>query len=150
VTTIKNVITDKLPSFVKDALGIHSPSRVFAELGRHTVEGMAVGIAAGAGSVYGELGRITNRLASTDMPGITVPVNAGGVDIAPRTPHLGQPRTSATLADQFGPREPAAVYVQNPFTGEYLLARVDERAGRVIAADRRAEAGARQTRGRAW
>lgn len=51
VTTIKNKITDVLPSFVKDALGIHSPSRVFMELGHYTAEGMALGIAQGAADV---------------------------------------------------------------------------------------------------
>lgn len=34
----------------KSLLGIHSPSRVFAEIGEHTSEGLAVGIRRGAGS----------------------------------------------------------------------------------------------------
>lgn len=51
VTTIRNTITDKIPSFVKKALGIASPSRVFMALGRYTAEGMAVGIAQGAPDV---------------------------------------------------------------------------------------------------
>lgn len=51
IGVIRSSITDKLPSFVKDALGIHSPSRVFMELGAFTAQGMALGIAGGAKDV---------------------------------------------------------------------------------------------------
>ncbi|TQN28268.1 hypothetical protein FHX37_3601, partial [Haloactinospora alba] len=44
VTTIKNFITDKIPGFVKDALGISSPSRVMAQLGEAIGSGLATGI----------------------------------------------------------------------------------------------------------
>ncbi|WP_144722243.1 hypothetical protein [Cellulosimicrobium sp. TH-20] len=51
VSSIKRTVTDKLPAFVKDALGIHSPSRVFMALGGYTAEGMALGISRGASAV---------------------------------------------------------------------------------------------------
>lgn len=51
ITAIKNAITDKLPGFVKDALDIRSPSRVFMELGGYVSEGMALGITKGGPSV---------------------------------------------------------------------------------------------------
>lgn len=44
ISAIKSTITDKLPGFVKKALGIASPSKVFATLGRFTMEGFAKGI----------------------------------------------------------------------------------------------------------
>lgn len=44
ISTIKNEIVDKLPGFVKKALGIHSPSRVFAKIGQNIVQGLNVGI----------------------------------------------------------------------------------------------------------
>jgi phage-related protein len=44
VSTIKRFVTDKIPSFVKDALGIGSPSRVMAGLGREIPRGLALGI----------------------------------------------------------------------------------------------------------
>jgi hypothetical protein len=44
VSAIEHTITDKLPGFVKKALGIGSPSRVFADLGRWVPIGMAQGI----------------------------------------------------------------------------------------------------------
>lgn len=51
IGAIRSAITDKIPSFVKDALGIHSPSRVFMQLGQYTAAGMAAGILSGAGAV---------------------------------------------------------------------------------------------------
>ena len=51
ISTIKSTITDALPDFVKKALGIHSPSRVFMALGEHTAAGMALGIENGAQAV---------------------------------------------------------------------------------------------------
>jgi hypothetical protein len=44
IEAIKKSITDKLPGFVKSALGISSPSTVFAEIGRHVVAGLAHGL----------------------------------------------------------------------------------------------------------
>ena len=40
-----------LPGWVKKILGIHSPSKVFAEIGRQTAAGMALGITQGADAV---------------------------------------------------------------------------------------------------
>lgn len=51
IGAIRSAITDRLPGFVKKALGINSPSRVFAELGRSIPEGMAQGILSGQGAV---------------------------------------------------------------------------------------------------
>ena len=44
ITAIKDTITDKLPSFVKKALGIQSPSKVFAEIGRDVGLGFIKGV----------------------------------------------------------------------------------------------------------
>lgn len=44
VNTIKEFVTDKIPGFVKKALGIGSPSKVTARLGRFIAEGFVVGI----------------------------------------------------------------------------------------------------------
>lgn len=47
----------------------------------------------------------------------------------------------AQTAPPTAAHRPLAVYVQNPFTGEYLLAQVDERASGVLAAEQRSAAG---------
>lgn len=44
VNAIKDTVTDKIPGFVKKALGISSPSKVTARLGRFIAEGFAQGI----------------------------------------------------------------------------------------------------------
>ncbi|HEX2315160.1 MAG TPA: hypothetical protein VHJ17_15565 [Thermomonospora sp.] len=44
ISAIKNYVTDKIPGFVKKALGISSPSVVMMGLGRNVGEGMAIGI----------------------------------------------------------------------------------------------------------
>lgn len=49
VPTIKTYVTDRIPGFVKDALGIGSPSRVFAGFGRNLMEGLAQGIVSSSG-----------------------------------------------------------------------------------------------------
>jgi hypothetical protein len=44
-------IFDVLPGFVRKALGIHSPSSVFAEIGEHIIEGAIVGMKSRAGDL---------------------------------------------------------------------------------------------------
>lgn len=44
-------LAQQLPASVRTVLGIHSPSRVFAEIGLHTAEGMTEGVTAGTGDV---------------------------------------------------------------------------------------------------
>jgi phage-related protein len=51
IDAIKDAVTNKLPGFVKKALGIKSPSRVFMEIGRNISLGMAQGITSEAGQV---------------------------------------------------------------------------------------------------
>ena len=62
---------NKLPSIVKEALGIMSPSKVFAKIGEQTMEGMEIGLRSGAAKV----GRFLDDM-SMDM-GINVSGNMG-------------------------------------------------------------------------
>lgn len=50
INMIKETITDKLPGFVKDALGINSPSLVMMALGEHTMDGYTKGLDKRAGA----------------------------------------------------------------------------------------------------
>ncbi|MEV6154913.1 hypothetical protein AB0L53_31690 [Nonomuraea sp. NPDC052129] len=67
---------------VKSTLGIHSPSKVFAWIGRMLPAGMAKGITAGAGMVTSSLRKVAAMAASTAMPnlspGIDVPNGLSG------------------------------------------------------------------------
>lgn len=51
ISAIKDTITDRLPGFVKTALGIKSPSRVFMALGEQVGRGMELGILSTAADV---------------------------------------------------------------------------------------------------
>ncbi|MGR6915429.1 phage tail protein [[Actinomadura] parvosata] len=66
----------------KRALGINSPSKVFAWIGRMLPAGMARGITAGAGMVTSSLRKVAAMAASTAMPtlspGIDVPDRLAG------------------------------------------------------------------------
>lgn len=62
ISTIKSTVTDKLPGFVKDALGIASPSKVFAAIGKWIPAGLAVGIKGNADDVTKALKGVTDRI----------------------------------------------------------------------------------------
>lgn len=54
---------DSVIGTFKNLLGIHSPSRVFAELGGHTMDGLAVGLEQGQGNPFAALTNIGQGLA---------------------------------------------------------------------------------------
>ncbi len=65
ISAIKSTITDKLPGFVKKALGIASPSKVFAAIGRWIPAGLAKGITAGSSVLDKTLAGLTSRITKT-------------------------------------------------------------------------------------
>lgn len=68
--------------FVKSILGIHSPSRVFAQIGAYTMQGMAGGIERGASSVIGAYAGVVDELTG-QAPTLGVDFDAtGGAGIA--------------------------------------------------------------------
>lgn len=58
-------LASALPQWLKDAWGIHSPSRVFADIGRNVMEGLSQGIGSLTGQVSGDVGTFGQNLAST-------------------------------------------------------------------------------------
>lgn len=93
---------------VKALLGINSPSRVMASLAGFTVDGWVNEFQHRAGDVRDAYGIFA-------APGSLATVPQGGI-------------TGRTAA------APTAVYVQNPFTGDYLLAKTADVAGKVADA----------------
>ncbi|MEU7911310.1 phage tail protein [Microbispora bryophytorum] len=68
---------------VKGALGINSPSKVFAEIGHFMMRGLSVGVDKTAGLVVTSLNKVASLAAKTampdlSMPGVTVPDGLGG------------------------------------------------------------------------
>ncbi|WVX87936.1 tape measure protein [Arthrobacter phage Snek] len=86
--------------FAKELLGIHSPSRVFMEIGGFTAEGMAIGIEKGAKDVQDA----AKSLVPSVAPFRTPEVIAGGVQGA-----------IAATAAYAGRREPATIHQENHF-----------------------------------
>lgn len=66
----------------KKMLGIASPSKVFAEIGAHTAEGMAQGVDSGAADVQGSLAALVDPSAAAAAPGApaTAPTASAGGD----------------------------------------------------------------------
>ncbi len=69
VETIKSSITDRIPGFVKDALGIRSPSTVFAGIGEQLMAGLGTGISNGYPRVARLLDGITTEIPRLAAPG---------------------------------------------------------------------------------
>jgi len=57
--------SDMLPEWVRERLGISSPSKVFAEIGGYVMEGLSQGLTAGMKDVTGELGGFADEIANT-------------------------------------------------------------------------------------
>lgn len=113
-STIGNFFLGLLPGWIvepfKLALGIQSPSRLFRQFGRHIGEGLMLG----TGDTKDDIGANMRDL-------VTVPdVPVFGASVASSS-------GSATIGR-------APIYVQNPFTGEYLLAQVGSVASGVVSA----------------
>lgn len=65
IAAVTDLGTSAMTAF-KNVLGIHSPSKVFAEYGAYTAEGFAQGVDAGADDVQSSLGRMVGKPAAVN------------------------------------------------------------------------------------
>lgn len=80
---IKTNITDKIPDFIKDKLGIHSPSSVFADMGSQLMQGLINGLTSRLPEIQTFLSSLTNIFGGTDVGGwIDAAIRATGVPAA--------------------------------------------------------------------
>jgi len=80
-------VGDSVVGWFKDKLGIHSPSRVFAELGGFTMAGLAQGLERGQGGPLGAINTLARQLTATTALGLAAIGPAGaGVAIDNRPP----------------------------------------------------------------
>lgn len=63
-------------NWFKEKLGIHSPSRVFAQFGNFMMQGLDVGIADGAESTVGRINRLAGDISRAMVAGASIPVLA--------------------------------------------------------------------------
>ena len=68
-------VASDVTGWFKDTLGIRSPSRVFAALGGHTVDGLAVGIQAQENGPLKRIAELGKKLAAA--AGLSIPLLAG-------------------------------------------------------------------------
>lgn len=80
-------IAEGISSTVRNALGIKSPSRVFAEIGKFTLMGMAGGLDTNQGTIYSKVSQIAKRVtAIAGGMAVAMPALAGNVQFDTRTP----------------------------------------------------------------
>lgn len=86
-TLLKDLASD-LPEPVRRALGIHSPSRVFAELGRFTMAGLEKGISDNEDGPLKSLGDVSRRIAAAGAVALVPQLSAAGP--LQQRPHAAQ------------------------------------------------------------
>lgn len=84
-------IASMLPDSVKRVLGIHSPSRVFAELGGFTMQGLAQGIQRQQGEPLAAVAGVSQRMASA----------AGGIRFDSRRPLSARPAYAGSTGSRY-------------------------------------------------
>lgn len=71
INAIRSAITDRLPGFVKDALGIRSPSKLFQGFGENVMQGMAVGLQSGGRDLERSLSLSLRPVVTPDLRGVS-------------------------------------------------------------------------------
>ena len=123
----------------KEKLGIHSPSRVFAELGGFTMEGLHQGIENGQGGPLGAVMNVAKRLTAAGA-GIAIGAASGlaGAVTMDTRPPLAASRPAAQVA---APDNVTFHIYQSPGQSPQELARVIEQM--MDARDRKKAAASR-------
>lgn len=89
---LRNLITsvaNMLPEGVKKALGIRSPSRVFAGLGDNVMEGLSMGLQRSERTPLADVRAIAGRMTAALAIGAAAPASAAGAGLAPSDPAPG-------------------------------------------------------------
>ncbi|MDO8933365.1 MAG: phage tail tape measure protein, partial [Rhodocyclaceae bacterium] len=137
-------IGDASIGWLKDKLGIHSPSRVFAELGGFTMQGFEQGILGGQGGPLAALMEVSKRLTAAGA-GVMI----GGAALAGDLPRIDTrpPITHSAMAATGGSGGNTYIFqiYAAPGMDENALAQAVERKIRDIDAQRAAQRRSRLT-----
>ncbi|WP_367671812.1 phage tail tape measure protein [Serratia symbiotica] len=124
---IKNRImemADCLPNGLKDKLGIHSPSQVFAEMGRYTVDGLAVGIADNTQTALASVGQLAKRLTAAGA-GLTLSAAAVAMPLIAAIPDNRVPLSPSSVAAPATSSGPITIHIHAaPGMNEQQLAKL--------------------------
>jgi hypothetical protein len=76
-------VTNKIPDVVKQAMGIHSPSAVMADIGSNMMQGLINGLTSRLPDILSFMGNLSNVFGGTDVGGwISAAIQATGVPSA--------------------------------------------------------------------
>lgn len=99
---IGNFFLDMIPGWIKGpfkkALGISSPSKLFASYGQNIGQGLIQGVQGMSGQVQSATQDLANSAADISMPTVTATVGAPAVDATAAAPVAGPVDTGATAA----------------------------------------------------
>jgi hypothetical protein len=137
-------VGDSIAGFFKRKLGIHSPSRVFAQLGAYTMIGLERGLAENQAGPLGVVAKTAKAMAGIGA-GIAIGTgHATAVAIDSRPPIASTPRPAANGAA--GAAAPVIIHIHPPAgTSEQTIARMVAAELQRVEAQRRARARSRLT-----
>jgi phage-related protein len=108
ITAISGAVTSAIDT-AKELLGIHSPSRVFAEIGTHTAEGFVQGVEDGEPAAEGSMARLVgNGVESAASSASTAPAQGSAsrgkasIDFSGATFNFHGVADAETARDKFG------------------------------------------------
>ncbi|REE92630.1 phage tail tape measure protein [Cupriavidus plantarum] len=116
-------VADSVTSWFKEKLGIHSPSRVFAELGGHTMTGLEQGLSDGQSGPLGVMSQVAKAMAGI---GAGIAIGAGQATAA--VPFDRRPPIAAAVSAASAPAAapaPVTINIYPPAgTDEQAIARM--------------------------
>ncbi|ELY9432799.1 phage tail tape measure protein [Salmonella enterica] len=113
-----------ISNWFKDKLGIHSPSRVFAEMGRHTVDGLAVGIAGNTQTALASVGQLSKQLIAAGA-GLTLSAAAVAMPPIAAVPDNRAPLSPSSVAAPAASSGPVTIHIHAaPGMNEKQLAKL--------------------------
>jgi hypothetical protein len=125
VSTITTYVIDKIPGPIKKALGIASPSKVFAVIGGQIVQGLIVGLKDGSSGLQNAIGGLGDLIQKAwEKTGHDKPLKAGKLDqlldgLDKQLDKLrGKAREYAVLADKLDKARQLAAGVKSAALGE--------------------------------
>ncbi|ELV7529078.1 phage tail tape measure protein, partial [Edwardsiella ictaluri] len=113
-----------ISNWFKDKLGIHSPSRVFAEMGRYTVDGLAIGIEGNTQAALASIGYLSKRLVAAGA-GLTLSAAAVAMPPISALPDNRAPLSPSSVAAPAASSRPITIHIHAaPGMNEQQLAKL--------------------------
>ncbi|MGR3754950.1 phage tail tape measure protein [Edwardsiella anguillarum] len=113
-----------ISNWFKDKLGIHSPSRVFAEMGRYTVDGLAIGIEGNTQAALASIGYLSKRLVAAGA-GLTLSAAAVAMPPISALPDNRTPLSPSSVAAPAASSRPITIHIHAaPGMNEQQLAKL--------------------------